>query len=122
MGYSCYRASRCFLAHCCPANLHQMRLCVSAGGCKHPHCSSSTCRYHPIMFSESPQKHTKIQKYQNFTALKSMYCVSVLLLAPPPPSGFFAAVLSQRPDSISSQQLMCLLLELQEALMWSLIC
>lgn len=85
MGYSCYRASRCFLAHCCPANLHQMRLCVSAGGCKHPHCSSSTCRYHPIMFSESPQKHTKIQKYQNFTALKSMYCVSVLLLAPPSP-------------------------------------
>lgn len=60
------------------------------------------------------------QKYQNFTALKSMYCVSVLLLAPH--SGFFAAVLSQRPDSISSQQLMCLLLELQEALMWSLIC
>lgn len=49
-----------------------------------------------------------------------MYCVSVLLLAPH--SGFFAAVLSQRPDSISSQQLMCLLLELQEALMWSLIC
>lgn len=84
MGYSCYRASRCFLAHCCPANLHQMRLCVSAGGCKHPHCSSSTCRYHPIMFSESPQKHTKIQKYQNFTALKSMYCVSVLLLGLPP--------------------------------------